>query len=95
MKTTTTIYDFINEMPKHGFTRVGSARLFEYLEQLECEMDGLEFEFDPIAIRCEWTEYKNLSEIAYEYGIELNDISDLQDYTQVVSFENGIIIQNF
>lgn len=95
MKKTITIHEFVNEMTDHGFTRLGSARLFEYFEELECDMDGLELEFDPIAFRCEWTEYKQLSEIAFEYEIELNDVSDLQDYTQVIEFDGGIIIQNF
>lgn len=95
MKTTINAYQFVNEMVNHGFTRLGAFALFEYFEDYEQNTNDEEIEFDPIAFRCEYTEYKDLQEIAQEYGEEFADIEHLQDYTQVIEFESGIIIYNF
>jgi hypothetical protein len=94
MKTTVDTYQFINVMTGHGFTRSGAVALFEYLEQYE-EETGHELDFDPIALRCDFTEYKDLEEIAHEYGGEYSDLDYLEQSTTVIDFDGGLIITNF
>jgi hypothetical protein len=94
MKTTVNVYQFRNEMTGHGFTSSGAVALFDYLEQYE-EETGQELELDPIGLRCDLTEYKDLEEIAREYGEEYGDLDYLEQSTTVIDFDGGIIIFNF
>ena len=95
MKKTVNAYEFTNEMTNHGFTRLGAFALFEYFEQYEQNTNDEEIEFDPIAFRCDFTEYKNLQEIAREYGEEYGDLDYLEQSTTVIEFDGGLIIANF
>jgi hypothetical protein len=66
-------HEFCHEMSSnkdHWFTYEGARILFEYLEELE---DGTEstIEFDPIAFRCEFTEYCT--------GDYINDYHDISE----------------
>jgi len=88
----------------------GAHALIEYLEQLE-EDTGTEIEFDAVAIRCDYSEYESALTAADDQGYEPNpnlgdgeqDDDDkeasaltwLQDQTQVIQFDGGVIIQNF
>lgn len=88
----------------------GAYALIEYLEQLEEDM-GAEIEFDAVAIRCDYSEYESALQAAEDQGYEPNpnlgddEQSDddkeadalawLQDQTQVIGFEGGVIIQNW
>ena len=94
MKTTVNAYEFTNEMTNHGFTRSGARALFDYFEQYEEDTEH-ELEFDPVAFRCDFTEYKNLQEIAREYGEEYGDLDYLEQSTTVIEFDGGLIITNF
>lgn len=94
MKTTVNKYEFTNEMTNYGFTRSGALALFDYLEQYEEDTDH-ELDFDPIAFSCDFTEYKNLQEIAHEYGEEYGDLDYLEQSTTVIEFDGGLIITNF
>ena len=49
-----------------NWTRSGAFALVEYLEQME-EDCGTQIEFDPVALRCEYSEYTDLLGWAYEY----------------------------
>ena len=94
MIDTITKYQFSDEMVKHGFSYDGSTALFNYLEQLENDCD-IKIEFDPIAIRCEWSEYKDLEELNEDYSHDY-DFEGLCGDTQVIKVgEEGIIIQAF
>ena len=94
MIDTITEYQFRDEMVKHGFSYDGSTALFNYLEQLENDCD-IKIEFDPIAIRCEWSEYKDLEELNEDYSHDY-DFEGLCGDTQVIKVgEEGIIIQAF
>jgi hypothetical protein len=56
----------------------GAEALVKYYELLE-EETGEEINFDPVAIRCDWAEYKTLEDIAEAYsikGLELATESD-------------------
>ena len=94
MKKTVNKYEFTDTMTLNGFSRSGSLALFNWLEELE-EDTQEQIEFDPIALRCDFTEYKNLEEIAHDYGNEYNDIDYLEQTTTVIEFDGGIIIQQF
>jgi len=88
----------------------GAYALAEHLEQLE-EDCGTEIEFDVVAIRCDYSEHESALEAADECGFEPNPnlreepqseedkkadaLSWLQDRTQVIEFDGGIIIANF
>ena len=94
MKTRVTVYDFLDDdLLKDSFSYQGKVALFDYLEQLEDDL-GYELEYDPIAIRCDFTEYSSLKEIKSTYD-DIKTIDDLYYNTLVVEFEGGIIIQDF
>lgn len=66
-------------------------------------------EFDPVAIRCDWSEYKSASAAAKEYGWKYEDEEDEDDEekkeksamnflvnnTIVLTHESGVMIVNF
>jgi hypothetical protein len=97
MKDTITKFQFVEEMAqdKHGFSYEGATALFNYFEQYENEC-ATEIEFDPIAFRCEYSEYDNFKEIQNDYN-DLKDLEDLYDHTQVIEIPNSekIIIQQY
>jgi hypothetical protein len=85
------------------WSRAGARALVEHLEQLE-EDCGTEIEFDHVAIRCDFTEYKSALEAATQYGFKPSafqaeddsaSLEWLRDRTEVIEFEGGIIIRNF
>lgn len=100
MKTTIQLHDFIHcDALKDNFSYDGRAALFEYLEQYE-EDCGTELDFDPVALRCAFTEYQTYQDIADDYldleGDTPEEMIDwLQDRTQVIEFKTGLILQNF
>ena len=51
------------------WTYYGASALVSYYEEME-EQNGEEIDFDTVAIRCDWSEYKTLEEIAEAYSIE-------------------------
>jgi hypothetical protein len=85
------------------WSRAGAAALVEYLENLEQEC-GTEIEFDHVALRCDYSEFKSVLEAATQCGFEPSAFQAedddaafewLQDRTQVIEFESGVIIRNF
>ena len=88
----------------------GARALVEYLEELESDT-GTEIEFDAVAIRCDYSEYDSALQAADDQGYEPNPnlgeekqseedkeadaLSWLQDHTQVIEFEGGVIIASF
>ena len=53
-------------------------------------------EFDPIAIRCDFDEYKNLKEIKENYQ-DIESLEDLRDHTTVIEIPNSerLIVQAY
>jgi hypothetical protein len=92
------------------WSRAGAYALVEHLEQLEQDC-GTEIEFDVVAIRCDFSEYGSALEAANDKGFEPNPnlgeekqseedkeadaLSWLQDQTEVIEFEGGVIIRSF
>ena len=107
MKKTLNFSDFWgNRIIKDSFSYEGARALFEYLEDYEMEL-GCSIEFDPIAIRCEYsqytkeelyTDYKNIFE-ENEISVEddINDIIDIfNHYTHTILVDDkSLIIENF
>jgi len=101
MKKTITIYDFrdafANVNRADNFSYEGLRALYDYLVELE-DSTGYEIELDVIALCCEFTEYSDLQEVAEVYDIEGDDeeiLDQLMCNTDVVEFEDGIIIQDY
>tara|TARA_R110002049_G_scaffold37769_1_gene118292 strand:+ start:372 stop:659 length:288 start_codon:yes stop_codon:yes gene_type:complete len=95
MKDTVTEHTFTDEMIKHGFSYEGTKALFEHLTMFEEDCDQ-ELEFDPIAFRCEYDEYKNLEEVKENYQ-DIETLEDLQNNTSVIEIPNTdrLIIQAY
>ncbi len=77
----------------------GAYALINHMEELEAEL-GEELELDVIALRCEYSEYKNAMEAAKLYTDSVDNEADaliyLQENTEVIEVrEGGIIIREF
>lgn len=87
------------------WSRLAALALVEYLEELEDET-GTPIEFDAVAIRCDYSVYESALEAATEFGFEADEAEDedereesalawLQDRTQVIEFEGGVVVAEF
>lgn len=87
-----------------GWSWDGAEALIGYLENLEDSL-GKPIEFDPVALRCAYSEYSSALEAAQDYGfisedededeIESAALEYLQDRTTVIQFYTGVIIEQF
>ena len=80
MRDTMTEFSFCDwfqksEERKNQFSYEGLRALYEYLVNLEDDI-GEEFEFDPIALCCEYTEYENLEDFKkqHDWALTLDEI---------------------
>ena len=107
MKTTVSEFQFIEAFRLCGretqFTAPARRALFAHFEAFE-DSTGEELTLDPVAICCEWAEYSSAKEAAGAYGFEWKNtvltreeasLEWLQDHTQVIPFEGGLVIQQF
>ena len=105
MKQTVSEYQFIEAFRHAGretqFSVPARRALFADLEAFE-EESGTELELDPVGICCDFAEYPTALEAAKAYGfkdgIDSKDetpLEWLQNRTQVIEFEGGIVIQQF
>jgi hypothetical protein len=88
MKHTLSTYEAAHLLLKDEnakWTREAAFALVEYYEQLEEDVG--EIEFDVVAIRCDWTEYKTARDIAsdYSHNIKVTDDMDDDDVEKVVT----------
>ena len=86
-------WDGFPESYKNNFSDNGKRALFDYLESLEDET-GETITFDPVALCCEFTEYDDLKAIQENYT-DIKTIDELRDFTQVIEFDGGIIMQDY
>lgn len=110
IKTNVYFDDFINAFQgsqyEHSFSYEGKRALYDYLEQLSDDI-GEDIELDIVALSCEYDEYPSIIECAIEHGYDVDIISKdnldeetnkakdwLEERTQVIIFENGVIIQS-
>ena len=99
MKTNVNFYEFrnwFNQNRPNNFSADGLVALFDYFEQYE-EDCGIELEFDPIAICCEYNEYENMAEFHKDYDNETYpDLEAINDATQLITLiDGGLIILAF
>jgi len=73
---------FIKIDRENNFTYWGRVALYEYLVDYE-ESCETQIEFDPIALCCEFTEYKNLEEFNLDYDTPYT-MEQIRDNTQVI-----------
>ena len=106
MKTEMTTYECAKALTHDDFaswTRSGAFALVEYLEQMEddCETS---IQFDPVALRCEYSEYKSFSEFAKERwsnDCHMHWATDkvIKDFIEprsaLIEFDGGLIVQDF
>lgn len=109
------IIDFVSEDDfrdglKGRFSPEGCEALYEYLWSLSEDIEE-PIEYDPVAIRVEYTEYKSAAEalenydpdLVKEYREEYEDDADFEEAcydelvcnTGVIVFDGGVIIQNY
>ena len=97
--------DSFSDTYKDNFTYAGKRALYDYLENLE-EDTGEDIELDIVALCCEYSECSTALVCAIEYGHvpdkdeaqekqEATALEWLQEKTQVVVFDGGIIIAQF
>lgn len=108
--STSQAVDLLKADANANWSRSGAFALVEYLEELE-EDTGTEIEFDAVAIRCDYSEYDSALQAALDQGFEPNPnlgeeeqseedkeadaLAWLQEQTQVIEFDGGVIIASF
>ena len=102
--TTTEAADLLLQDCNGAWSYNGARALVEYLE--DYEGNSTPIEFDRVAIRCEFSEYSSATEAAANYDFEPEPGDDeetteaaalkyLEDNTQVIQFDGGVIIQDY
>ena len=110
MKTTVNFSQFCDAFTTMGrgdsFSYQAKLALYEYLEEMH-EDCGIEYELDVVALDCEFCEYpsafKCITDCGYDFHSDEDDEEDiedecaeyLRDNTQVIEFDQGIIIASF
>ena len=82
---------------KNQFSYEGLRALYEYLINLEDDT-GEEFEFDPIALCCEYTEYESLEDFQKQHDkFDFKCVDDIREVTSVIEIDGSdrLIVQNF
>ena len=96
MKQELNIYqvaDLLKQDDNANWTHAGAMAIAEFFEELENDTDE-SIELDVVAIRCEFSEYKNFDEVKENYN-DIKTLEDLHDNTLVIEFDTGLIIQDF
>ena len=99
MHTTLSTSEIADALQNYSqMSRGGAFALAEYLEEYE-ESTGEELALDPVAIRCEFSEYESAIEAAAQYTSEFTTaeaaLEYLEDHTSVITYDGGVIIQDF
>ena len=111
MKITINESIFKEQFRLHGrkdqFSSNGLTALYDYLEEAYGEDSEYEYNLDVIGLCCEFSEYDNVLDAGLNYNRLLNDksltedereknaLQFLSDHTLVITFDGGIIIQDF
>ena len=111
MKITINESIFKDQFRLHGrkdqFSSEGLTALYKHLEEEYGEDNENGYVLDVIGLCCEFSEYDNALDAGLNYNRLLNDksltedereknaLGILSDHTLVITFEGGIIIQDF
>ena len=83
-----------------NWSRGAALALIEYYEALEDDL-GATIDLDPVAIRCDWTEYSSIKEWAKDHScVSLFDTDEhireyIEDRGHLIEFDGGVLIQQF
>ena len=102
--------DILTSDDNANWSYAGACALIEYLDDLGDDL-GEEFEFDRVAIRCEWSEYESLTDWAGSHwggGLPSWEIFDDTDIVEdmireyiadqggtLIDFDGGVIVSEF
>jgi hypothetical protein len=81
-----------DETIRGGFSFSGAIELYHYLTDFGSISEPIEF--DPIALRCNFTDYGSMEELMRDYS-EITSFEDLEQKTIAIKHKEGILIQNF
>jgi hypothetical protein len=109
MYQTITFSDFIDAF--HAYDRYdsfgykGLRALFDYLEENENDLgDERGMELDVIALCCEWSQYDSVKDAWDAYDDTLGEceekskeemIDALREYTTVIEYDEGVLVEAF
>jgi hypothetical protein len=91
---------------KNNFTIEGANALQAYMEELSEEL-GEDIEFDPIAWACEYSEFADYEDAWNRYGNQTQYIEGeelaiddniklwLENNTEIIEFDGGVIVRDF
>ena len=107
---TINVHEFRNAFANFGrqnqFSHSGLQALFNHLEDIE-QVGGGEIELDVVSLCCDFTEFSTALKAARGFSHftadqeltkeeqEREALQFLEDNTEVIPFDGGIIIQNF
>ena len=100
MKDTMTEFTFCDwfmksENRRNQFSFDALKSIYDYLINLEDDT-GVEMEFDPVELCCNYSEYANFDEFQNVYS-DVENFEDLENKTTVIKIPNtdSFIIQNY
>ena len=97
MKKNVDMYEFRKTFKEYRredqFSYEGLGALYDYITDMEDEL-GYEVVLDVIELCCNYTEYDSLKAIQEDYK-DIKSFEDLEDRTQTIEFNGGIIIEQF
>ena len=73
---------------KENFTYEGLQALFNYFEEYE-DSTGVEIEFDPIGIICEYIQFEDLADYNRQYADKAESLEDIRKKTEVIEIEGS------
>lgn len=76
---------------KDCFTWEGALALMEYIQEI-CEETGKPYEFDGVALRCEWNEYEDEAELLAAYSNTCETMEDIENNTRVIRVPGGRLV---
>ena len=102
MKKELTTRECAKALMDDQWSRGGAFAMVEYLEQLEEDCD-MSIEFDPIALSCEYSEYKDFQDFAEQFwqtsSQRLRRDEVIKEYIEhrsnLIEFDGGIIVEDF
>lgn len=96
--TTVNFNQFLDAMRENweSLSYEGATALYEYYNELAEDL-GESIEFDPIAIRCEWSEYENLQEFNRDYNSQnpFDYWEEVEENTTVIQHAKGVLVREF
>ena len=84
--STSAAVDILKADQYAAWSRAGARALVEYLEALE-EETGERIEIDPVAIRCDYSEYPSAREAAEDHGWDGTTDDDDEDAAEETALE--------